>query len=752
MKATTFKTQQFRRSLCAAAVTSALLGISMPAVAQDAEEEEQTTRLERIEVTARRTTENLQEVPVSVSSFGEMELERVGINDITELQQRIPNTTMQVSRGTNSTLTAYIRGIGQQDPLWGFEPGVGVYIDDVYVARPQGAVLEVFDVERIEVLRGPQGTLYGKNTIGGAMKYVTAQLSGDTEVRVQGTVGDYNRRDFKISGQTALSDNFYVGGAFASLNRDGFGEFVNTGDDNYNKELTTGRISALWMPSDTVTVRLSADRTEDDSNSRGGYRLTTSQVTGDEPLDSVFDSRTAMPVDNYVKTEGMSAVVDWELNQNWMFKSVTAKREGFTDTNIDFDSTEMPTLLVPAIYEDEQFTQEFQLNYADENLRFVSGLYYYDGEACGVFGTILGGLGVTVENGGCVETESYAVFGQGTYQVDDQWSFTLGGRYTKDDKVADVYRFTYLGQVYPGEAVGDPLVTNSDFTTAADWSRFSPHASVQYQATRDLMYYASYSNGFKSGGVDMRADVSLNPDASNPYDPEIVDTYEFGLKSELMDGRVRLNAAIFYSDYQDMQVTVQRAVAAGVASQVLNAADATVQGFEIEALAQATDTLSFNASVGYVDASFDQVIFFNPNTQQNEDVSGLWSFANTPELSANIGFVQEFRDVMQGDLVWSGNVAYRSDTQIFEIPSMLDMDSYSLANTSLVWYSHSGKWQAGLHVKNLFDKEYRLAGYNFAAPRDEQGNIIGAGLGGEDTIVGYYGAPRTVSLTVGYRF
>ena len=743
----------FQRSLCAIAVTSAILGVSMPVVAQQAAaEEEQANRLERIEVTARRTTENLQEVPVSVSSFGALDMERVGINDITELQQRMPNTTMQVSRGTNSTLTAYIRGIGQQDPLWGFEPGVGVYIDDVYVARPQGAVLEVFDVERIEVLRGPQGTLYGKNTIGGAMKYVTRQLSGDSELSLQGTVGSYNQRDFKISGQTALTDNFYIGGAVASLNRDGYGEFVNTGDENYNKELTTARISALWMPSDTVTVRLSADRTEDDSNSRGGYRLTTSLVTGEAPLDSVFDSRTAMPVDNYVETKGMSAVVDWEINENWMFKSVTAKREGFTDTNIDFDSTAQPTLLVPAIYEDEQFTQEFQFNYTGDNLRFVSGLYYYDGEACGVFGTLLGGLGVSVINGGCVETESYAIYGQGTYDIDDQWSITLGGRYTKDDKVADVYRFTYLGLVYPGQEVGDPLVTNSDFSSSADWSRFSPHASVQYRDSRNLMYYASYSNGFKSGGVDMRADVSLNPDAQNPYDPEIVDTFEFGVKSELMDGRVRLNAAVFYSDYQDMQVTVQRAVAAGVASQVLNAADATVQGFELEGLARISDSLTLNASVGYVDASFDKVEFFNPVSQQVEDVSGLWSFANTPKWSANVGFVQEFRDVAGGDLVWSGNMAYRSETQIFEVPSMLDMGAYTIANTSLMWYHNGGKWQAGLHVKNLFDKEYRLAGYNFAAPRDAQGNVVGAGLGGEDTIVGYYGAPRTVSLTVGYRF
>lgn len=743
--------QAFKHSLCALAVAAACAGLSSTALAQQETEEAEAERgLERIQVTARRSVENLQEVPVAVSSFGEADMERVGLEDITELQQRVPNTTLQVSRGTNSTLTAYIRGIGQQDPLWGFEPGVGVYIDDVYVARPQGAVLEVFDVERVEVLRGPQGTLYGKNTIGGAMKYVTKRLTGDNQLRVQGTVGSYGQRDLKVSGQTALSDDFYVGAAFATLNRDGFGEYVNTGQENYNKELMTGRLSALWQPSDVVSVSFSADRTVDDSNSRGGYRLTTSQVTGQEPFDDVYDSQTAMPVYNKVETEGASITVDWEMSRDWMFKSVTAIREGDTYTNIDFDSTPEPTLLVPAIYEDEQFTQEFQFNYSSANFNMVSGLYFYEGEACGLFGTILGGLGVTVENSGCVDTSSQAVFGQGTWNLADNWALTLGGRYTQDEKTADVFRALYLGVKYPEDEAA-LLGVNSDFTTEADWSRFSPHASLRYTVNRNLMYYASYSNGFKSGGVDMRADVSLNPDANQPYDPEIVDTFEVGMKGEFMDRRLRLNAAVFYSDYQDMQVTVQRAVEAGVASQVLNAADSTVQGFELESVFAATDNLSFNATIGFIDAEFDEVAFFNPETQQVDDVSDLWSFANTPEWSANFGFTQDFR-TRWGDLVWSGNWAYRSDTQIFEVPSMLDMDAYSLVNTSLVWYSDDGRWNAGLHVKNLFDKEHRLAGYNFAAPRDGDGNIIGAGLGGEDTIVGYYGDPRTVSLTLGYRF
>lgn len=743
----------FRPSLVALAIAAV---VSMPSVAQaqqEANADNQFAGLERIEVTARRKSESLQEVPVAVSAFSAQDLEEVGVEDITELQQRIPNTTLQVSRGTNSTLTAYIRGVGQQDPLWGFEPGVGIYIDDVYVARPQGAVLEVFDLERIEVLRGPQGTLYGKNTIGGALKYVTKDLTGDDELFLQGTIGSANQRDIKVSGQTALSDNFFIGGAVAMLQRDGFGKFLNVNEDNYNKDLMTGRVSAKWLVSDDVSVKFSYDKTKDESNAKGGYRLTTSLLTGAEPLDNVYDSNTAMSTDNLVETEGMSMVVDWDINDQWQFKSVTASREGYTDTNIDFDSTGAGALLVPAIYEDEQFTQEFQLNYSGDNFDMVSGVYYYDGEACGVFGTLLPYLfgGFTVENGGCVDTKSTAIFGQGTYQLDDKWSLTLGGRYTKDEKAANVFRFSYLGLRYPNTDDGTLFRVNSDFNTKADWSKFSPHASVRYQATDSTMYYASFSNGFKSGGVDMRADVFLNPNASNPYDPEEVDTFEVGVKTELWDGRMRLNAALFSSDYTDMQVTVQRAVPAGVASQVLNAAEATVKGFEIEAVAAVNESLNLTATIGHVNADFDQVVFFDPVTQQNTDVSNLWSFANTPEWSANAGFNQTFNTNV-GQIVWSGNVSYRSATQIFEVPSMLDMGGYSLINTSVTWFSDDGKWNVGLHAKNLGDKVYRLAGYNFAAARDANGNITAPGLGGEDTIVGYYGDPRTISLTVGYRF
>jgi iron complex outermembrane receptor protein len=733
----------FQPTLLAVLIGAALINpvlaeqASDEAAAQTTEQEEAT--LEVIQVTARKTAENLQQVPVAVTSIGAEALAQRGIENLTAVQAYSPNTTLQVSRGTNSTLTAYIRGIGQQDPLWGFEPGVGIYIDDVYMARPQGAAMDVYDVERIEVLRGPQGTLYGRNTIGGAVKYITKPLSGDNELSLRGTLGNYGQKDFKIAGQTALTDKLFFGAALASLNRDGFGTYLNTGEENYNKDILTGRVSLQYQATDHLRFSFAADRTEDDSNSKGGHRLTPSLITKETPPESVFDSNTSMPADNSVVTEGQSLTITWDMSDDWTFKSITAKREGVTDTNIDFDATRLPSLDVPAFYEDEQTSQELQLLFNGDKLTMASGLYYFKGEACGAFGTVLvQGLGVTTENGGCVDTDSVAAYAQGSYQYTDKLSFTLGGRYTKDDKDAEVYRFVYLGYKKPRDA-GTPIAVQSDFEGSETFSHFSPRVGFEYQSNDNFMWYGSYTDGFKSGGFDMRGNQSINPNAGDPYQEETVDTFELGFKSEWNDRTLRLNAAAFSSSYDDMQVTVQRAVNNTVASQVLNAASADIRGFEVEMISVLTSNLELTGILGYTDAKFNEVIFFDPASQSSVDVSNLWSFANTPEWTGTLG-LKYTQSAGIGEIVYNVMGSYRADTQIFEVPSVLDFGGYTLFNAGATWYSNDGHWDLSAQVRNIGDKETRIAGYNFPL------------LAGEQTITAYYGDPRTYSLTLGYRF
>ncbi len=251
-----------RLALLLASVAAAPMALCVPAAAQEVAAEEAG---DEIVVTARRREESLQDVPIAISVQTAEALDQRGASDITVLQQTTPNATVQVARGSNSTLIAFIRGVGQQDPLWGFEPGVGLYVDDVYVARPQAAVLDIFDIERIEVLRGPQGTLYGRNTIGGAVRYVTSSLDqDDPHLRARFSYGSYNQMEALISGSMPLSENFVMGGAVAGYVRDGYGENLNTGAEHYNKDVFAYRLSAQWTPTEDLTIRLTTDGVEDD--------------------------------------------------------------------------------------------------------------------------------------------------------------------------------------------------------------------------------------------------------------------------------------------------------------------------------------------------------------------------------------------------------------------------------------------------------------------------------------------------------
>ncbi|MDP2282982.1 MAG: TonB-dependent receptor, partial [Pseudohongiella sp.] len=550
----------FKQTSCALAVSAAISGIAFPAYAQETRQPgtQQTEGrvLESIEVTARRTTENLQQVPLAVTQLGAEDIAVRGLETILEVQQYSPNTTLQESRATNSTLTAFIRGVGQEDPLWGYESGVGIYVDDVYIARPQGAVLDILNVQRVEVLRGPQGTLYGKNTVGGALKYVTKRMTGEADLNAAVSFGTYGQRDLKLIGQLPVTDNFYVGFGYANLNRDGFGKFLvsdlpNQNRENYNKDLQAYRVTAEYTPLDNVFIQFGYDKTEDTSNSKGGYRLLPSLLTNAAPVPaSIYDSYTSLPTANKVETEGMNLTMEWEVNDSTTLKSITSQRENYSPVSIDFDNTPLRIFDVPAIYEDDWFTQEFQLNYQADNYKVVSGLYYFDSESCGVFDAILERFGqslglpsLTREVAGCSNSKSTAVYADGSYQLNDQWSISGGLRYTKDKKHSIVRNGLIFATVYPESGwvpgyvrpagTGTPVVLDA----SKDWSKVTPRIGVEYQATDDTMYYASYSEGFKSGTFNPRAERA--EPAANPED---VQSYEIGVKTDL-SSTFRLNAA-----------------------------------------------------------------------------------------------------------------------------------------------------------------------------------------------------------------
>ncbi|MES2498018.1 MAG: TonB-dependent receptor [Pseudomonadota bacterium] len=697
-----------------------------------------------IVVTARRREESLIDVPISVSAISGDALNRTGAVDITALQDKTPNMTLQVARGSNSTLIAFIRGIGQQDPVWGFEPGVGLYVDDVYVARPQGAVLDIFDIDRVEVLRGPQGTLYGRNTIGGAIKYVTRRLGNEFEAKIRGSYGSYNQREVVASVTVPLTDTFSIGGAIAYYKRDGFGKNLFTGAEHYNKDVLAGRVSAEWTPSDRLSIRVAADQTRDNSNPRHGYRLLPNGALPDfQPIGDVYDTRAGVGDDNKVVTKGISGTIEYEASDMLTLKSITAYRKGYTDTVIDFDGTPGPVLDIPSFYKDHQFTQEVQALLQTDRVQGVFGLYYLNGSASGAFDTVIGNAGLTTLTSGDVDTKSYAAFADASVQVTDQLSVSVGGRYTSDKREGTVFRADYLGLRSPlfGRPTAVPFRIRTDYTNSRTDKKFTPRLSVSYKPVEDINLYASWSRGFKSGGFDPRGDAIFTPGTVNGYKPETVTAYEAGLKGAFLDRTLFVNVAGFYSDYKDQQVTTQFLSGATVVSSVDNVGKSRIYGWEMEMRAVPDRNFQVQASVGYTNAKFKEFLTLDPATLTIRDFADERVFQNTPKYTANVSATLGHDFDGLGRVTVTPALSYRSGYSLFEVPNpVLDQKSYQLVDLSIVWTSDDKRFSLAGHGRNLFDRKYRVGGYNFP------GALTG------NSIIGFYGPPRTFTVTGEVRF
>lgn len=725
--------------------------------------------IEEITVTARRREEAIQDVPLSITAISGERLALTGAENIVDIGQMSPNVTLEVSRGTNTTLTAFIRGVGQQDPVAGFEAGVGMYIDDVYLNRPQAAVLDIYDVERIEVLRGPQGTLYGRNTIGGAIKYVTKRLPDEPELKVKGSIGSYSQVDTIVTGSAPLSDTFRIGGSIARLTRDGFGENRNVpGLENYNKDVLGARLSMEWTPTEALFLRFAADYIDDDSDPRQGHRLTVGNISGAPILDDVFDTRAGLTnPEQSVEASGVSLTADWQLNDRFTLKNILAYREDESWSPIDFDSLAAADLDVPVVYENDQFSEELQLLYTGDRVSGIVGAYYLDAYALNAFDVILGLTGDVLGLPGLnaftlsdVDTSTWSIFGDFTYDLTDTVSVSLGGRYTADERSSTVLRQTMIGGTstwFGGTAV--PIATTSDFNGSEEFTEFTPKVSLSWRPVEEQHVYVTYSEGFKGGSFDPRGLTTAAPDLDGDGDiddadifefmifhPETVSTWEIGLKSSWLDNRVTSSIAVFHSDYEDVQIPGSvgfdsdgDGVVDSFAGITSNAADADINGIELEGAAQLAEPLSFAWTIGYIDAEFNEFI-----DAFGVDVADQRVFQNTPEWTGS-GAMTWAKDLTffdrSGVLSVIGAVSYRSEASQFEAPNpFLDQESFSLWDLSVVWEDDDGHWRGGIHGKNLTDEEYKVAGYFFPT------------LGLESTITAFYGNPRTVTATVEYRF
>jgi iron complex outermembrane receptor protein len=789
---------------CAALTTFALIAAGTafaadaadPSVASSGSAAADTGNIQEVVVTARRFSEDLQNVPIAVTALSAATLQTQAVTNLQDLNSFVPNFKIAADRATTSTINVYIRGVGQSDPLWGFEPGVGVYIDDVYLARPQAALLDVIDVQDIEILRGPQGTLYGKNTIAGAIKYVTREIDGPATLTASATGGNYGEHDEKLSFSTPLiDDHVYFGIALARLQHYGYGEVVSQpplppspynyiGESVSNRDVTAGRANLTITWGTSSKLKILAEDILDNSNASGGQRLNDYLAP---QLGNPFDTRTDMPVSNdYSHRSGESAIYTQSLTDQLTLKLVGAYGEGRSQQFIDFEELDANLFQVPGSFHDQQSSGEAQLAFTNDRVKAVGGVFYMDSTACGTYNASLGVLAAPPPNGfglfltsivqGCVLTKSTAVYGDAAWKLTDQLNLDTGVRWNDDDKTARVYQAQYASlapnQLLPGEqffngnappagfflfpSAAAGVLTN--YTNSRAFVNVSPRIGLDYHWTPQVMTYVSYSKGFKSGGFDMRGNAALYPQTENGYNSETADNYEAGVKSTLFDDTLMLNFTVFYDPYSNAQIGVQQFVEAGGIPQnvtaVLNAGKQINRGVELESLWRPIRPATFSLNLGYLDSYYENYLIgcfagtpgCTPTSppinvaDQNRPIN-----APTWTISGNITYSW---DLSSGSLLARTGYDWRSFTKVANTtPSVTDQPAYGLLNAGIAFTTNSKAWRFSIDAKNLTDRYYRVAGYDFGNPPISAANALGG-----VSQIGFYGPPRTYSGTVTYHF
>jgi len=730
-----------------------LLALHPAAMAEDGTKEDQTEATDAflIIVTAQKREENIQDVPISIFATSGEDLEARGINNISAIEELTPNVTIDnaiTGAGSSAVTSLYIRGIGQSDFLVSTDPGVGLYLDGAYILRSVGSLLDIIDIERIEVLRGPQGTLYGKNTIGGAINVISKQPVDEELFSAKLTLGTDNNLDAIISGHVPLADNLFSKFTIASFHQDGY---INRplADDNLGDDDTiAARASLLYEPSKNVSVSLSTDYTR--SREQGGAEtlldtfmlcpdglmapfcdanaptgappgqaflfnnvpsVNPSLLTSDPDLYNdrwlPDNNHTSFGTGQHISTVdifGATINIDWELPR-FDVKSITAYRTLETFYIRDADQSPLQIVSTFSDVEQSQFSQEIHLSgqNMDNKLSWLAGGYYMKEQADDSSQLILATL--IIQSGGTgIDTESKALFLQTTYNITDAAALTGGIRYTEDNKAYSPTQFiqwshpALIPPQPPTNAVVIPPATNY-----LDFSKTTYKLGFDYHYTDNIMSYLSYSTGFKSGGFVQRNQA---PRPKLPtFNPEEVSVIEAGFKSNLFNGKLRLNGSIFKSDYENIQVKVVELL--GFAPITANAAEGEITGLELEFKALMTNALTIVGGVGYMDAKYTRL------DANLADISLDSKFANTPEQSANASIIYDHESgwgLISSRLDWS----YRSDVyNNAENTPAFQQDKLNLLNASITYRQpETGgmNWYITLSIRNLTDEEYIVSG------------------------------------------
>lgn len=691
-------------------------------------------RMETVTVSARRREERLQDVPLAVTAFSDKALARANIQNLADLQERVPNLTVYASRGTNTTLTAFIRGVGQADPVWGVDPGVGIYFDDVYMARPQGALLDVFDVQRIEVLRGPQGTLYGKNTIGGAIKYISRPLARENGASAEVGIGNYRQRNLKAAFNLASEDGTLRARLAATkLDRDGFGRNIVNDEQVSDQDSTAARLSLGYFAQGIpLSIVLSLDATDDKSGVRGFQRMAVSAFDPlrRPPSTDAYDIASGMPGNNFTHNRGGSLVANYALSDAWSLKLIGAKRRSTSEQTIDFDGLPLPIADVFGDSRDEQKSLELQASYDGQYGAGVIGLYRFEGTAGGgIYNNFLARQFTSAVS--TVETDSTALYADWTWPLGRLWSINAGLRHTREDKRAIV-----LNQVFADGSFTRPVQNAADFDKSLSVSNTSPKLSARYQASATTNFYGNVSRGFKSGGYNVRANNLVVADSARPYRDEKLDALEVGMKYAAPDDSFDVNLALFHNRYKDIQLSVftsyiQPGGLPGFYGDFTNAGRATVKGAEFEFSWRPTRQWEVNGFAALLDASYGEYM------SGGQNIAATQKFSNTPRRQLGLNLMRTEPNVWGGTLRAMAGYGYRSKVYpTTDLSETLAQGGYSLWTAGVVWEG-ARHWTFSLHGSNLGDKRYRTDGYNIPAV---------------SILDGFYGPPRQIIAKAGYKF
>lgn len=715
--------------------------------------------IEEITVTARRREESLQDVPVAISAFSEDALRNLQADNLGALTGSVPNLNLVQGRGSATSANVFIRGIGQPDALQTFDPAAGVYVDDVYMSRIQGALFELYDVQRVEVLRGPQGTLYGKNTIAGAIKVVSKKPSDELTGQLELLGGDYNRFDARAYISGPLSDTVSLSLAGLTSNRDGIVKDPASGREYNDIDTQAGRAILLWQPADAVDVTLSFDYTTQNNaltlgraeaallqtdfgnfvNIPPSVRFLSAAPSGDYD----FRTRTSFAGDEGQELEhlGGSLTIDWAVSDAWRIKSISAYRELTPEFFIDIDATEFELGDVKVFIDQDQLSQEFQFLYdSGGHLSAVFGAYYLEENITSEQEAYADDLFTWTPLAGTVlpitflrtvaddlQTTSYAAFADLTWSFTEKLSIAAGLRYTSEEK--DYFRTT-------STFFGSPLAAlNSTFAFSDDdsWDAWTPSISLDYQITPDNLLYGRVARGFKSGGFNGRANAAAD---TSSFDPEYVWTYEVGAKNQYYEGRLTANLAVFYSDYTDFQARVGGEDPGSFP--VINAGELEIYGAELEIAALPADAWDLQLAVGYLSADYKKFRDCRPQYLPDCDHSNEEPpFAPEWTLGLRTGYT--FTLTGGSTLRFGIDASYKADHYLsVDNREVLKQDDFWLLNALATLRGADGGWWLSIGGRNLTDEVYKTDAQEFS----NVGNIQTA----------YYGDPRTWSVSLGFAF